>query len=278
MNNARLLVWSFILVVILATGVLGWWHWTAMSVARTSSAVVHRPSVSAADAKMVQSKPETVPCKPETIVKMPAPVKNTSVAVTSTAPLPAGGETVSNTLDAAALLRELRETAAKDPEKVLAEVLQWPPGAERDRALQSVCYGVAEDDPAAALSLAQRLHLDQSGLQENIVQQWVTTDPSSALVWVDKQPAGQAREALMMRVAFVLSKNDPTDAATLVLDQIPPGPEQNEAVMAVLHQWALRNMVGAAHWVQSFQPGPLRERALNELEGVEKYQEALASQ
>lgn len=44
--------------------------------------------------------------------------------------------------------------------------------------------------------------------------------------------------------------------------------------MAVLHQWALRDLPAAERWVARFPEGDLRTRALNELEGIAKYQSA----
>jgi hypothetical protein len=69
----------------------------------------------------------------------------------------------------------------------------------------------------------------------------------------------------MLHVALVWSKSDPAEAARLILDQIPAGDHQNEAVISVVYQWALQDKKEARAWVQLFPEGALRQRALNEI-------------
>jgi hypothetical protein len=47
---------------------------------------------------------------------------------------------------------------------------------------------------------------------------------------------------LSWEAAYVMSQTDPASAANLVINQIPPGPSQNEAVMTVLNQWANQDL------------------------------------
>jgi hypothetical protein len=176
------------------------------------------------------------------------------------------------------LLRELRDLAAKNPEDALAAVMKLPEGDERNQALAAVCQGLADTDPADAVELAQNLQLDKQpgALLENLVQQWAKTDLSSALDWVNSQAAGEERDGLMLRVAYVTAQSDPAHAAQFVAGQMPPGPAQDEAAIMVLHQWAVLDSTGASAWAQQFPESPLRNRALNELSGVAQYNQGLA--
>jgi len=178
------------------------------------------------------------------------------------------------------LLRELRELAVKDPETALAGAMKLPVGDERNQALAAVCAGLAQTDPADAVKTAQTLHLDEQpgAILENLVQQWAATDMTSALAWADSQPAGDQRDGLTTRVAYVMSQTDPASAANLVFNQIPSGPAQDEAVMTVLNQWANQNLVAASVWVKGFPEGPLQERAVNEIQGIMNHQQALVRQ
>lgn len=178
------------------------------------------------------------------------------------------------------LLGELRELAAKDPQGALAQAMKWPAGDDRNKALEAVCFGMAQTDPAEAVKMAKTLHLDeQSGaIMENLVLQWAKTDVSSALEWTKGQPAGEQRDAFTTRIAYSMSQSDPAGAARLVIDQIPPGTAQEEAVMSVLHQWGNQNPTAAANWVNDFPASPLRERAIKELEGITRQQQAMANQ
>jgi len=176
--------------------------------------------------------------------------------------------------DAVDPLRDWPGWAGADPESALVAALQLPDTDERNDALEGVCLGIAGTDPAAAVNLAGTLSLDKRGVMAELIQQWATVDLASACAWLRENLAGEQREELFARLAFVWSQTEPSNAAELVLDQISPGPAQTEAVMMVLHQWAIRNLVAAARWVEQFPEGQIRDRAIDELEGIARTQTA----
>jgi hypothetical protein len=188
--------------------------------------------------------------------------------------------TESAELEKYAALRAFREFAAKDPESALAAAIKLPEANERNQALAAVCFGLAQSDPADAVKMAKSLHLDEhpGAIMENLVQQWAGTDLPSALDWANSQPAGEQRDGLTTRIAYVMSQNDPSDAAQLVINQIPSGPIQDDAVISVLNQWGNQDMIAAAVWVKSFPEGQLQQRAISELEGIENHQGPPAGQ
>ena len=177
------------------------------------------------------------------------------------------------------LLGELRELAAKNPEGALAEAMKLPAGDERNQALSEVCFGLAQTDPAEAVKTAKQLHLEEQpgAILERLVQQWAAGDSSAAIDWASSQPAGEQRDGLMTRIAYSMCQTDPVGAANLALNQIPSGPAANEAVMMVLHQWADQNLVMATAWVRGFPEGPLRDRAVGELEEIANRKQAMAN-
>jgi hypothetical protein len=103
---------------------------------------------------------------------------------------------------------------------------------------------------------------------EDIALTWAGKDLADALSWAASQPAGNQRDEIMARVAFMESRTAPEAAANLVIDEIPPGPAQDEAVISVLHQWAIQDFASAKAWAELFPSGPVRERALAELSGI----------
>ena len=121
------------------------------------------------------------------------------------------------------------------------------------------------------MEIAQRHGLEAAsgGVVENLVQQWAGQDFVAA--WINEQPAGEQRDQMVARLAYVQSQTEPAAAADLVAGQIPTGPIQNEATISVLHQWATRDMASATVWVNRFPPGALRDRAEAELQGVAAY-------
>jgi len=140
--------------------------------------------------------------------------------------------------------------------------------------LERRCLQLAERDPREAVILALNAHVSHThpGLLENLVVQWATHDLQGSHGWVLQQEPGESRDVLMERVAFVCSHSDPVAAARIVTDEMTPGHWQTEAAIAVLHQWALRDLNSAAAWASAFPEGPLRQRAINETEGLRKAQ------
>ena len=175
-------------------------------------------------------------------------------------------QTANNDLDDP--LRKLRNWAARDAESALAGVMKLPPGDERNQALIAVCHGLAQDDPATAIKLAQTLKLDTQpdAVIPGLVQQWAATDLPSSLDWAYTQPAGGQRDDSMARIAFVLSQTQPMDGINLVQSQIPSGPAQDKAILTVLDQWADQDIDSAIACAIGFPEGPLRQEALNGLE------------
>jgi hypothetical protein len=152
--------------------------------------------------------------------------------------------------------------------------LDWATGLgyarERDEILTDVFLQIAESAPAEAVRTYSRYVTDEkshAGL-EALAQRWAEKDFSSARDWVLSRHTGTQRDQLIARLAYVQSRTAPFEAATMVVGMIPEGRMQTEAVMTVLHQWALRDPVAAEQWVENFPEGDLRTRAINELNGI----------
>lgn len=141
---------------------------------------------------------------------------------------------------------------------------------ERDGILTDVFLQIAESNPAEAVRIRSRYVTNETssaGL-EALAQRWAEKDFSAARDWARSRHAGAQRDQLIARIAYVQSRTAPFDAATLVVGNVPEGRVQTEAVMAVLHQWALRDPAAAEKWVGDFPEGDLRTRAVNELNGI----------
>lgn len=164
----------------------------------------------------------------------------------------------------------------------LADAPSQPPAElpeESSLELERRCLHLAERDPRAAVILAIDTQAADThpGLMENLTAQWAMHDFQDAHEWVLQQEPGERRDGLMARVAFARSQSNPAAAAQVVINEMAPGNQQTEAVISVLHQWALRDMDGASAWVNQFPEGALRERAFDELEGVQGYLQAMAA-
>jgi len=163
---------------------------------------------------------------------------------------------------------ELREWVRQNPAEALAWLRSAAAGEARDIVVEIVCARVAESNPAEAVSLAERYSGGCSNLLENLVHQWAEQNEPAARAYAINKPAGEERDRLLGRVALTRSKDNPAEAARLVVEWISPGQLQNEAAISVLHQWALRDPNAAQAWAQLFPNEGLRNRALAEVANI----------
>jgi hypothetical protein len=139
--------------------------------------------------------------------------------------------------------------------------------AERDAILTEVYLQVAESDPAKAVRMRSQLLIDEkpNGGLEALAERWAEKDFSAALDWALSRAAGEQRDLLIARLAYVQSQTSPLEAATLVVEKIQAGKVQTEAAIAVLSQWASSDLPAAGRWAARFPEGDLRSRAFNQL-------------
>jgi hypothetical protein len=163
---------------------------------------------------------------------------------------------------------QIRAWARKNPRRALEWLVSAPEGAKRDTVSEMVCLEIAETNAAAAVVLADTYGARCTNVMENLMMQWADRDVEAAYTWAAAKPPGEQRDGLLSRIAFVESKTDPKDAATLVAEQIPAGRIQDEAAISVLYQWALKDPEAAMNWAQSFSAGILHDRAVTEVQNV----------
>lgn len=171
------------------------------------------------------------------------------------------------------LLRVLATAwASRDAVAALAWTARLPDKRERDEAYDHVLSSLAEAEPARAVRLAaaqtEAEEAERTARVERLIQSWARLDFPDSREWVLSQPAGEQRNRWTARIAAVQAINSPQDAARFALEQIPDGPIQEEAVISVVYSWAERDPSAAQEWVRSFASGPLRARALNEVQGL----------
>jgi hypothetical protein len=152
--------------------------------------------------------------------------------------------------------------------------LAWAQGLsdanEREAVLVEIFARIADTNPADAVRLRQELEGGGNADAElaNLAQRWAQRDLSAVLGWTDSLVSGEQRDQLHARVAFIQSQHNPAQAAQLVLDRIPPGNAQAEALISVVHQWGRLDPDAAFAWVTQIPESALRERARQELAAV----------
>ncbi len=164
------------------------------------------------------------------------------------------------------MVRQLaRLLSASDIHTALAWLTRLPE-PDRKPAAEAVIAQVSQTDPAGALGVASTLGVGlDDGRQEHLMQLWTEEKPTDALAWVTTQPATPERDRLLARAIHVRAQQDPADAVRLTLAHIPAGSAQDEALLGVIRQWAIREPAAAAEWVRNLPHGPLLSRAQAEL-------------
>ncbi len=145
--------------------------------------------------------------------------------------------------------------------------------ADRRAAAVVMVNTVAQSDRAGALDLVRYLEVGlDDGSAERMAQLWAEEEPQAAVGWVLRQPAGNVRDRLLARIVHVRAQQDPVEAARLVANEFSAASIRDQATLAVVRQWALRDAFAASEWVGAFPAGPLRESAVAELTSIGRTQ------
>jgi len=165
-------------------------------------------------------------------------------------------------------LDEARKWAKENMDVALAWLSEAPPNLVREVVAQTVCVHIAETNPVLAVSLAETYAPEDTYLLENLTYQWAESNFEAALSYALSKSPGEKRDRLLSRIVLLQAKRDPEGAARLAVNEIMPGPVQNEAVLSIIHQWALQNPNEVLGWIYQFPEGELRERVLREVENI----------
>ncbi|MBB5351831.1 hypothetical protein HNR46_002070 [Haloferula luteola] len=180
------------------------------------------------------------------------------------------------------LQQGLQAWSSKSPLEAIAWVENRPDSEERATLLLAIEAAISQRQPTHDLSLGivdqvaeavERLSIDDSAISEveALTEKWARTDLPSAAAWAIDQPDSEIRDHLIQRIALVRAHDNPMLAAQWVVEQIPQGAQQDEAILTVVNRWGMGDPSEAALWVETFADGPLKERAQKELQGIRQY-------
>ena len=132
------------------------------------------------------------------------------------------------------------------------------------------CLELADTDPLAAIDMANanRLQDVDPGLIASLMTRWAAQDFDGAYEWTRTQETGAWRNDMLARLAFLRAQTDPLAAARLVVADISAGRARDEAIVSVVHQWALKDAEAADLWARSFDNELLRQRASAEVADI----------
>lgn len=119
-------------------------------------------------------------------------------------------------------------------------------------ALQVVADSWSQQDPAAAAAWAGTLQdqREQMFTMGQVIRNWAGNDINAAAAYVNSQPAGQARDAMVVSMAREVAQQDPASAlkwAASVSDQRM----QERAAIGIVFQAAGQDQAAAQQLIQS---------------------------
>ncbi len=144
---------------------------------------------------------------------------------------------------------------------------QLPVVEERDATLLALASEMNRDNPKAALTIAAALP-DSQKRDEFIVQSagaWGADAFKESVEWAGQIPDESLRHRVLGAIAAAVAESEPATAATLAVESIPGGREQDDAVVGIVQRWVQKSPEQAAAWVAAFPEGKLRETALDAL-------------
>jgi hypothetical protein len=109
------------------------------------------------------------------------------------------------------------------------------------------------------------------------VSQWAGTDSAAAADWAASVPDSSLRQHLLAAVAVASAEQDGAAAATLAVNGLVAGEEQDRTVVSIVQRWAQNSPQAAASWVSQFPDIPSREPAVQNLLALWTAQDAKAA-
>jgi hypothetical protein len=144
---------------------------------------------------------------------------------------------------------------------------------ESNLARRAACLSLSQTNPAAAIERCSQNDADAEGQAdfEGMFLAWAQSDLLAAGKWLDAQPANVRLDALRHRYVYVLARTDPPQALRMTGEVLTVPEARDEAMLTILHQWALQDLYAARQWVENDAPEELKTRTLAEIEGLDSY-------
>jgi len=155
--------------------------------------------------------------------------------------------------------------AEKDFSAAEAWATQLSDGSGRVAAIESVIGAAVYANPKEALTLAAELPEDptRDQLIINAAGTWAASAPQDAATWAKQVSDDRLRQQVVSAIAIRWSDTDPVSAADLIANSLPSGDIQDEALIAIVERWGLKDPNAAKQWVQQSVNGDLQQAAMD---------------
>lgn len=151
------------------------------------------------------------------------------------------------------------EVAKTDPRKA-AEMIGSLDAADHENAYRTVAAQYGARDFSEAQSWVRTLPADQqTAALASAIGGLSSTDPTGAAAQVKLLAAGEAKDRLVADIAGQLARKSPQEAADFIKGESEDA--QRSAMRNLMPTWTSQNPVAALEFVNSYEPGPVRDSA-----------------
>jgi hypothetical protein len=159
----------------------------------------------------------------------------------------------------------LEGMAQKEPNRAL-ELAQSLPANEREGRINYILGILSESDPEGAVGYAMNLPSNKftNGTISRLAGQWISSDPQGALGWFDSLTDPKIKEQVAGAMIDNLPKDDLATSLKL-LDTMPSGFFQNQALSRIGRNWAQTDQKAALDWANQQTDPEVKTRILGGL-------------
>ena len=142
-----------------------------------------------------------------------------------------------------------------------------PEGKAREEIMAAVGSEAVRSDPLEALLMGFELPASaaQADLIRRAAAEWAATDRDNAVAWAQQIKDQGLRQLVTEQIVVASAEADPLSAATIALQQMTPGVEQDRALVSIVQRWVQTDPDLASSWVREFPGGELGRDAIDNL-------------
>lgn len=123
---------------------------------------------------------------------------------------------------------------------------------ERDRVIGAVAQTLGESEPRAALELLARHDGDVAASSRvGVIASWAERDFPAAQTWLEAQPPGPVRDAIVLRLTLLRAQTDPRAAVAFANQLLDDAAARRDALASVVGPWIRRDADAARSWAAS---------------------------
>jgi hypothetical protein len=153
----------------------------------------------------------------------------------------------------------------------LAAAAVWarslPEGDLHTEIMAAIGNEAIRSDPEQALGLAAELPSckAQDDLVCRALVEWAVTERDRAMECAAQIQDKALLEQVTGQIAVASAEKDPTSAANIALEKMPPGDAQDRALVSIIQRWVKTDPLAAASWVKDFPEDQLGKDAIGNL-------------